>query len=262
VRYLFFLLAVFLLRAGGLAQSGANPFELRLESDTDTLTTTPVVVADGVAGPDNLIFVHLFLLVFLASLWVLFRGLLRQCIGAVVNDSVMAQLYRRRSEGQVRALWFAYLYFLLIAGLFLYLIAHHFGLDREWGLLAGWGFASLLVAAALGLKLVVLNLLGQVYGLRKEVSRYTFVLMVFSIVAGLFLFPLNLLVTYAPSGWTPAALIAGATLLILTYLLHLLRGTFITNRYLRDRPLHFLLYLCTIEIAPILLVYRYLSTTL
>jgi hypothetical protein len=259
MRYLLPVLLLLLFPGRGGTQGGTNPFELR---DRPVAAAPDASPAETVtAAADDLIFLHLFLLVFLAGLWVLFRSLLRQCIGAVLNESVMTQLYRRRSEGQVRALWFAYLYFLMIAGLFLFLTIQYFGMDRGWGSLTGWAFSSLVVAAALGVKLVIIHVLGRIYGLRPEVSRYTFVLMVFAIVVGLFLFPLNLLISYSPPAWTPVILAAGATLLVLIYLLHLLRGTFIANRYLSGRPLHFLLYLCTIEIAPILLVYRYLSST-
>jgi hypothetical protein len=262
LRYLiFFCLAVF-VAVGLRAQAGVNPFELHDAAPVDTLGSVTATGGSGsVEKADKLIFIHLFLLVFLASLWVLFRGLLRQCIAGVVNDSVLTQLYRRRSEGQVAALWLAYLYFLLIAGMYLFLLARQAGLAAGWGSLAGWLFASLLTAAVLGLKLVVLHLLGRIYGLRKPVSRYTFLLMVFAIVTGLFLFPLNLLVSYAPPGWTTPLLLGGLTLLALVYFLHLLRGTFIARPYLSGRPLHFLLYLCLIEVAPILLVYRYLSST-
>lgn len=226
----------------------------------------PPAAAAPLDGPgterSGVVFIHLLLLLMLASLWVLFRNLLLQCLSATFNDNVMTQLYRRRSGGQVGALWLCYLFFLFSAGFYLFLLADYFRLDLGAGLWGGWLTYTLVIASAVGVKFLVLGVLGRIYPLRKELSQYAFALMVFSILTGLLLMPVNLLVSYAPEPLRPYFLYGGLALLVIIYLLHLLRGLFIANRYVGRRPLHFLLYLCTIEIAPLLLVYRYLSSTL
>ena len=232
---------------------------VRLQMATEKAAAPAVTGGNSSSG---IIFIHLLLLLGLASLWVLFRNLLLQCLAATFNDSVMTQLYRRRSGGQVSALWMCYLFFLLSAGFFLLLAGAFSGLDLGLGLWGGWLTCTLIVASAIGIKFFVLGLLGRIYPLRKELSQYAFALMVFSILTGLLLVPVNLLISYAPEPLRPYFLYGGAGLLVVVYLLHLLRGLFIANQYVGRRPLHFLLYLCTIEIAPVLLVYRYLSSTL
>ena len=210
----------------------------------------------------SIVFVHLLLLLVTASLWVLFRDLIGRCFRATFNDAVMTELFRRRSGGQIGALYLCYILFFFAMGCFVYLALELWGYDLGLGVWGGWLTCSLAVAGVLGVKFVVLTLLGRVYPLRKELSRYAFALMVFSIVTGLLLVPVNLLVSYAPLPARPYTLLGGLALLVLIYLLHLLRGTFIANRYVTGRPLHFLLYICTIEIAPVLLIYRYLSNML
>lgn len=218
--------------------------------------------AGGSTG-SSIVFIHLLLLMLAAGLWVLFRDLIGQCFVAVFNDNVMAQLYRRRSGGQVSALLLCYVFFFLAAGLYVQLFLASYGYRVEMNIWLAWLTYSLGVAAGLGVKLLIITLLGRVYpSLRKELSQYAFLLMVFSILTGLLLVPLNLLVSYAPPEWRTFCLMGGTILLVVIYLLHLLRGLFVANRYMSSRPLHFLLYLCAIEIAPILLIYRYLSTTL
>ena len=248
--------------------STINPFDLRKPSVAAPSPTVwepaPVVLRPERPEPDDagIIFIHLLLLVMLASLWVLFRGLLGRCFAAIFNDSVMTELYRRRSGGQVGALWLCYGLFLLAGGFFLYLLGHHYALSLGLGIWGSWLTCALLIAGAVGVKFLLLLLLGRVYPLRKELSRYAFALMVFSILTGLLLVPVNLLVSYAPEELREYFLLGGLGLLLLIYLLHLLRGLFIANRYVGTRPLQFLLYLCTIEIAPVLLIFRYLSNTL
>ena len=248
------------------ADTSANPFELRREEEAEEL---PVVrpaaepQGPGTGRSQSIVFIHLLLVLLVTSLWVLFRDLLRQCMRAIANDNVMTQLYRRRSGGQISALWMCYLFFLLSAGFFLYLVSLEYGLELPIsGVWTSWLTFTLLVMGAVGFKLVLLTLVGRIYPLRKELSRYTFVLMVFSILVGVLLVPINLLISYAPESFRSSFLIGGVIVLAIVYLLHLVRGLFIANYYVGSRPLHFLLYICTIEIAPLLLVYRYLSNSL
>ncbi|WP_116107281.1 DUF4271 domain-containing protein [Lewinella sp. IMCC34191] len=290
LRTLLLFLSLLNLSAGLPAQGSDNPFELidRLpeESTADAPVDTsdnpfevypeeeaaepvigkaPVAPVEDPTDPQrrSIVFIHLLLVLLVTSMWVLFRDLLRQCMRAIANDNVMTQLYRRRSGGQISALWMCYLFFLLSAGFFLYLVSLEFGLSLPInGVWASWLTFALLVMGAVGFKLILLGLVGRIYPLRKELSRYTFLLMVFSILVGVLLVPINLLISYAPEDYRHFFLIAGLVVLGVVYLLHLVRGLFIANYYVGSRPLHFLLYICTIEVAPLLLVFRYLSNSL
>ena len=245
--------------------SSANPFDLRPAAEPAEEIILTVPDADDTApGPNrSVIFIHLLLVLLVTSIWVLFRNLLQLCVRAILNDNIMTQLYRRRSGGQISALWLCYLFFLFSAGFFLYLVATEYGLQLPvTGVWSSWLTFTLLVMGAVGFKLVMLTIIGRIYPLRKELSRYTFVFMVFSILVGVLLVPVNLLISYAPEGFRHFFLLAGAGVLAIVYLLHLVRGLFIANQYVGSRPLHFLLYICTIEIAPLLLMYRYLSDAL
>lgn len=249
-----------------------NPFDLRAPATQSPAAPPlsgvdfgdPIVVepTDPNDGRGIVIAIHLFFLLGLASLWVLFRGLLKQCMAGTINDGVITQIYTRRSGGQLGALWVCYLFFFLAAGFFLYQLALRNDVSLRLGVIGSWLTYSLMVAAAVGLKHGVLQAFGRTFRLRKEMSKYSFVLMVFSILAGLLLVPVNLLVSYAPEGWQIAFLYLGVIGLVGIYLLHLLRGLFIANRLVGEWPLHFLLYICAIEIAPLLLIYRYLSNSL
>ncbi len=253
-------------RTAVASDSTDNPFDLKPEeTEAEVVAPGPARPVAGEAGEEtrSIIFIHLLLVLLVTSLWVLFRDLLRQCMRAITNDNVMTQLYRRRSGGQISALWMCYLFFLFSAGFFLYLVAIEFGFSLPFtGVWTSWLTFTLLVMGAVGFKLVLLTLVGRIYPLRKELSRYTFLLMVFSILAGVLLVPINLLISYAPEGFRHFFLLSGLGGLAIVYLLHLVRGLFIANYYVGSRPLHFLLYICTIEIAPLLLVYRYLSNSL
>ncbi|MEO0731580.1 MAG: DUF4271 domain-containing protein [Bacteroidota bacterium] len=225
---------------------------------------TPIVIqsTDPNEGKGSILAIQLLLLIGLASLWVLYGNLLRQCLRGTVNDAVMTQLYTRRSGGQVSALWLCYCFFYFAAGFYVYLFAVRHDVSLGLNIWGSWLTYTLVIAGLVGLKHIVLLLYGRLFPVRKEVSRYAFVLMVFSILAGIFLIPINLAVSYASGDWSDTFLYGAIFVLIAVYGLHLLRGSFIAGRYLARRPVHFLLYICTIEIAPLLLIYRYLSDSM
>jgi len=201
----------------------------------------------------------LILLVTLAVIWVLYGKLFRQCLRATSNSSVMKQLYTRRSGGELSALWVGYLFFNAALGFFLYLMAVRFDAALEQGIWRNWLLFTLIVAGLTGLKQWLLWCYARLFPVRKEVSYYAFIVMVFCILTGLFLVPVNLLVSYAPAGWQSTFLYGGAALLITVYVFHLLRGGLIAREYVFQRPVHIMLYICAVEIAPLLLIYRYLS---
>jgi len=227
-------------------------------------TTAPLVIqsTDPNKGKGSILAIHVILLLLLSGLWLLFGDLLRQCLRGTVNDSLMNQLYTRRSGGELGALWACYIYFFFSAGFFIYLLATRFDISLGTGIWASWLTYSLVVAAAVGIKNLVLLFYARLFPVRREVNRYAFTLMVFAILAGLFITPVNLLISYAPPEWRTTFLYGGLALVVGVYLLHLFRGVFIANRLATSRPVHILLYICTIEIAPLLLIYRYLSDML
>lgn len=229
-----------------------------------TREETPTIISatDPNVGKGSMLAIHILLWVLAASLWLLFGGLLRQCLAATVNDGIMTQLYTRRSGGQLGALWMCYIFFFLAGGHYIHLFALNHDISIGQGIWGSWLTYALGIAAAVGLKHWVLFFYARVFPVRKEVSRYAFVLMVFSILAGLFIMPVNLLASYALPEWRMTFLYSGVILFSLIYLLHLLRGGFIASRLIGSRPVHILLYICAIEIAPLLLIYRYLSDQL
>ncbi|MBC6996336.1 DUF4271 domain-containing protein [Neolewinella lacunae] len=246
------------------AGSGLAPTTSRAPATARPAGFGPVVIqsTDPNQGKGSILIIQLLLLVTLASLWVLFGNLLRQCFRGTINDSLMNQIYTRRSGGELTALWLCYLFFFFAAGFFVYLFALRHNVSLNLGPWGSWLTYTLAVAGAVGLKHWVLWAYARVFPVRKEVSRYAFVLMVFSILAGLFLTPTSLAASYAPPEWRDVFLYGGLLVLVVIYGFHLLRGLAIASRLAFARPVHILLYLCAIEIAPVLLLYRYFSDAL
>lgn len=297
MRYLLLLLSLLLLPPSLTAQDRNNPFEItsRLPRDgqalpagqtyspfdirpagTNPASSTsiapaaaaaksgPIVIqpSDPDRGQTSLLAINLILLVVLAVIWVLYGKLFRQCLRATVNSSIMKQLYTRRSGGELSALWIGYLFFNFALGFFLYLLAIRYDAALGQGIWKNWLLFSIIVAGFTGLKQWMLWVYARLFPVRKEVGYYAFIVMVFCILTGLFLVPINLLASYSPTGWQPLFLYGAALLLAGLYAFHLIRGGIIARQYVYQRPVHIMLYICAIEIAPLLLIYRYLNESI
>ncbi len=274
-----------------VGQEGGNPFDLRprlslpaLEEDSavaaptgnpfDLVATTPAtarpqptieprqVVPDKSPAPSSpmasyrrfLLIANLILLLLLAILVTLFRGQVVKAYRAFLNDNILSQLQREREAGGGMPYYFLYGLFLLNAGLFVFLLARHYGMDFSpdyWSGLAYCigGTASLFLA-----KHIILNFLAFVFPVKKEVQLYSFTIIIFSIMLGFFLVIANLLLAYMPEKAFQLALYGAYAGIGATYLFRSMRGLFIANRFLLFHKFHFLLYICTVEIAPVLVL--------
>lgn len=192
-----------------------------------------------------------------------FRNLYGRAYQAMMNDNLLNQAYRDRQSGAGQAFMILYSLFFINAGLFLFLL-----LRQKKVMMPGEShFANLLycilaVTVVFLLKHLVLRIIAGIFPITKEISAYNFTIMIFGIMMGLFLGPANFLIAYAPDNMVPWLLNGTLLLLALFYLLRSLRGAFIANNYLLYYKFHFLLYLCTVEIAPALALVKIISNQL
>ncbi len=277
-----------------ISQGAANPFELepRLEvaasqdsADVIPVSTNPfdivAVVASGqpVKGPGfqirternakpltakekesnyrRFLFVAILIMFIILTLIVtIFRILIEKIWKAFLNDNLLNQLHREQSSGLALAYVILYLLFFINAGLFAFLAARHFSVSISASnvyslLLCVGGIAGFFLA-----KHIVLWFAGFIFPIGKEVDSYQFTIMIFNIVIGLFLVPVVLFIGYAPQDMTGIVVYGAFGILGLTFLFLNLRGLFIATRFIAGNKFHFLLYLCAVEIAPILAIVK------
>jgi hypothetical protein len=203
--------------------------------------------------------IHVMLLLVMALCWIFFRNLLARCYRALFSEGLFSQLYRERSGGKLSQFILPYLLFFAAAGFFVYLAGQTFEAfpsDQPWEY---WKNFSLAILAFFVGKHLLLTLIGWLFPIQVELKQYSFLIMAFGIMTGMLLIPVNLLLSYAPVETTKAILYVSLSLLIILYLLRSIRGMLLSNRLLSNGPLHFLLYICAVEIAPLFILYRLLT---
>lgn len=291
IRYLFLLFFGAMAAATAWGQSADNPFELafRLPKTAGTPDLSPSAVnpfdvvphrvpgasalreEPGISGalerprialPQGntlsgaaVFWVLILLFGFLTFSIAVNRSAVGRAWRSFLNDNALV-IAQRDASGLVGSTPYYLLYvsFLLNAGLFMFLVTRAVGGDTYNNL--GFLLLSLLGAAAIFLsKHLLLAFIGWMFPVRQEVSKYNFLIIVFNCVLGFFLLPFNFLLTYSGDFEVFIAFWAlGLILVFYTY--RGLRAGRIGSKFLAGNQFHFLLYLCIVEIAPVLFLVK------
>ncbi len=102
-------------------------------------------------------------------------------------------------------------------------------------------------------------MISSLFTLERDVSRYVFLILVFGVVLGIFLAPINIVLAYGPTEMQKGLISVAGVLIVLIYAFRALRGILIGNKFFVSHKFHFLLYICAVEILPLLLFYKVLK---
>ncbi len=138
----------------------------------------------------------------------------------------------------------------------LYLGLSHYGL---MGGLQGWMLflASFgIIFAISGFKYLLMWITGAVFPFKDEVNFYNFNFFLNLKMLGALLLPINFVIAYAPPQFTEVSIWAGVGLLALAYAGLAVKGLAIAKNYLAFYKFHFFVYICSLEIAPVLILVK------
>jgi hypothetical protein len=199
--------------------------------------------------------VTLFSLILLTFIFSLLRGILLRVYRGILNENILNQIFRDKESIGPFPYWTLYLLFFINGGFFLFLLSHQFN-QMPW--ISDPYYLQLLkcigvVTGLLLLKHLVLSIIAYVFPVEKEMRLYNFMILAFNIILGIALVPINLMAAYSPEKATHTIII------VLFYLFRHLRGVMIANNYLVFHKFHFLLYICTVEIAPVMVLLKLIT---
>lgn len=288
IRLVFFWFFFFVFTAATSGQSADNPFEMKHRlskmASGGAAVVNPFDVkphrAPGAAvalaenetepfRPSSFLprygkpISNISLFVVLAAVFVYFtfsiganRKVLDRAWRGFLNDNGLT-VAQREASGFIGTTPYILLYvnFLLNAAMFIFLVVRVFK-EETFG---SWAF----LATCLGIVLVIflskhllLLITRGLFPVENEVRRYDFLVMIFNCVLGLFLLPLNLLLAFSNENYDYFLVYWTLGLVALFYLYRAFRASQIGFKILADNQFHFLLYLCAVEIAPVLLLVK------
>ncbi len=273
-----------------LSQNGTNPFELKHrqeptateeEQPADTRlikTDNPFDIAEqpvekGTAkktipkkdlnkettetSSNYLFWVFVTLLAFFTTVVALSRKKLEQSYRAFFNDNYCRQLHRANQGSFSLGYFLLYVLFFLNLGIFIFLLANHYGagIPQNFGMLA---LICLGVGAAFAGKHFLLYFLEKVFPFDKEIKLYSFTIMIFSIILGIILLPVNIFAAFTAEGLKNVVIWGGLGAILATYSFRSLRGISIGSKHIMLHSFHFLLYLCAVEILPLVVILKFI----
>ena len=187
-----------------------------------------------------------------------FGNYLANLFHSLVNYSTASRMYRERnvslSQGEIRLEIFSYFVF----GLFFYQVAYHFNLNLPFTGFLKYVFSLALVTSFLLLKKFIYLITGFIIENSQETGEFIYNINNHIRVMGILALPIVALIAWAPVSTPYPLFITGLTIMSFLYLILLWRGMII---FLKKQfsIFYLFLYLCTLEILPLLLAVKLIT---
>jgi hypothetical protein len=229
----------------------------------DTLTTGLPMIPLGKEGKefvsvrqDWLLGVILVALILFASVRLVFNKYLSHLMVSLINYSTASRLFRERGYKMSHGSFRLDVMSLLVTSIFVYQLSSHDG-SFTWPGLGGYklllAYFGLLGAYGIG-KLILYHLTGALFMKSPVVSEVFFNYGIYTRALGVFLLPIIIVVSLAPE-WSKIMFVAGISITVVLYAASLIRGALVALKN-GISIFYLILYLCTLEIFPLLLVYK------
>jgi Domain of unknown function (DUF4271) len=253
-----------------------NPFDFdyyldikKIENEQEPIQniTPEKVLKKAVLNKDNYIknfnfWVLMFLFTILALLLRNSRNAIKLSYNGFINNSNLRLLLNE--NGSYGTLDFVQmnLFYWLNFGFFIFQLLHHFNITIHSSL-----FISVIICIAstiilMALKHLVLVIIGSVYPLDKEMKSYSFILLIAGVLLGILLLPMNLIIAFSSGEIQKYTIYSTLAIIGLSYVILSVKTILINANSILNSIFHFLLYLCAIETAPALILYRFIRNKL
>lgn len=207
---------------------------------------------------DWMVGVLLFAIIFMAVIRFSFSKYLLKVFDSVINYQTSSNLFLEKNMRNLRGSIFLNLLFYVNLALFLVQYAiYNLSLNQEYNniftFLYCFGGLLLLYSG----KFVFIRLMGYIFDGIKECKEYLHTVFIYNKNLGVFLLPITISVPFIAQYATPLLLNIGLLLALAFYLLRLFRGIKILFRQ-HVSIFYMILYLCALEILPLLMIYKLL----
>ena len=251
-----------------LAQSD-NPFDvLRGAASVENKQTVPtneIVVSPYLEkktyNKNFNFWVFFFNLLIMAVLMSYGRRSVSAAYNSVTSENILKQSFRDFLSKSVVKVTIngLYLIFLLSLSIYLFLILKEKNTSLPYGQGTLFFYCCAVVFAVFTIKHFILYCISNIFPIKKEVQLYNFVILITGILTGFCLFAINLSIAFGPKNAASFFINCGIFILVIMYLIRYVRSASIIGKFLIENRFHFLLYICSVEIAPVVIFFKILS---
>ncbi len=147
------------------------------------------------------------------------------------------------------------IFFVLISGMYVFLILHYYGkIDlQNWLALL---FCILAILVIYIIKFIVLRFAGWLTGYQKETDTYIFIVFLINKILAICLVPLVIIIAFSGIDIVKITLVVSYALIGMMMAMRFFRSYGLLQTSLKVSRLHFILYIAGIELLPLLLIYK------
>ncbi len=145
------------------------------------------------------------------------------------------------------------LLFFFSSACYLTLVLEHY----DWSVFPFWKlllYSLILLAVLYIVKFIFLRFAGWIFNAKEGAETYIFIVFLINKIIGVMLIPFILVIAFAEPSLVDAAITASVILLIMLFVYRYFVSLKSFRRDLHISPFHFFLYLCGVEIVPLLIV--------
>jgi hypothetical protein len=252
--------------------SSANPFDIlrgtKVSTDSaslaakqlidNPLSSAPSLLNKQTYSKNFLFWIFLITLILMAFVVSNARGAVQNAYQALLSDNALRQIHRDQvgwgNFGQLAL----YGLFWLNLGIFVFLMSYRYGAQTQFGQFATFLLCVGGVSLAFSIKHAILFVIASVFPIAKEIKLYNYIIITGGIFLSLVLLPLNIFIAYSPDSLKEIFTYSAFGVIGLVYLVRSLRSLSVASPFLMTDQFHFLLYLCAVEIAPIMILIKFL----
>ena len=204
-----------------------------------------------------------YFIILLLTGYIVARALLgpwsRNTFTAAVRFNAATSMFKDNSQLQRQQDAVLYGFYFVSGGFFITLISDHFSLfPFQLKGIELFGFFAALLLALFYLRIVVNNIIGHVFFSLQLFMEYLYHSFIFNKLIGILTIPLSITILYTTGILNSVVVWISLGIILLMLIMRIYRGAIFSAK---NRVLNFylFLYLCALEIVPLMLLYKWFS---
>ena len=204
---------------------------------------------------DMIFYILLGLVVILAIIRIIFTKYIRNLFTLFFQTSFRQNQTRDQMVQDSIASLLTNLIFVLCGGIYISLMTNYFDANNlTFTTMVIYG--SIAVTVTYLFKFIFLSLLGWIFNIKEMIQSYNFVVFLLNKIIGICLVPFVWLIAFSTDGIKQVAVTISICLLILLFVYRYIVGISIARKGIQVNAIHFFLYLCCVEVMPLMLLFK------
>lgn len=210
----------------------------------------------GVKGKSWFLFVLLLVLGYLTAVTSVYSEQISDVFRGFLNFNAASQIFREKGHLITISGMLLYLLFVISGGVLLFQITQAFEAKITGSPVYDLLLCILGVSVVYMLRHLLLWVVSGIFPFGKETSMFAFLIGNTNKALGIVLVPFLFLVAYAPESLQMPSLWFTLGLLAVVHAYRAVTGLMVAGTHLQNHKFHFFMYLCVVEIAPVLILVK------